>query len=247
VEKAETLLMNDHARVLFFATLRDKAGVKETRLEFSAGASIAEIKNLVLCKFPALEQFKESMIVAMNHEFAADDQIVSNEAEIAMFPPVSGGEMGYEKYTTIAAIVNQQIDIDALLEKITIPTTGGICTFVGTVRGVTKRGSPHETEQLEYEAYQAMAEAKIQQICNEIRSRWNEIEGMAIVQRVGSLIPGEIAVVVACAASHRDMGIFEAARYGIDRLKEIVPVWKKEVGKEGQVWVEGEYFPQKGE
>jgi molybdopterin synthase catalytic subunit len=60
-------------------------------------------------------------------------------------------------------------------------------------------------------------------------------------------MPGTISVVVACSSSHRDSGIFEAARYGIDRLKEIVPVWKKEVSKDGEVWIEGEYYPQRGE
>jgi MoaE-MoaD fusion protein len=239
--------MSNHARVLFFATLRDKAGVKETRLEFPAGASITEIKDLVLSKFPALEQFRETLIVAMNHEFAADDQIVFDEAEIAMFPPVSGGGLGEERYPTVAAITGEKIDLNTILEKITLPTTGGICTFIGTVRGVTSRGLLHETERLEYEAYQVMAEAKIRQICDEIRSKWKEIEGMAIVQRVGVLTPGEISVVIACSASHRDLGIFEAAHYGIDRLKEIVPVWKKEVGRDGEVWVEGDYLPHKGE
>ena len=239
--------MSEHERILFFATLRDKAGVKETRIEFPLGTRIKEIKNLVLSKFPALEQYRETLIVAMNHEFAADDQIVSDEAEIAMFPPVSGGEVNPEKFTTIALITGEKIEVNTILEKITLPTTGGICTFIGTVRGLTSRGLAHKTERLEYEAYQAMAEAKIRQICDEIRSRWKNIEGMAIVQRVGSLKPGEISVIVACAASHRDLGIFEAAHFGIDRLKEIVPVWKKEVGTDGEVWVEGDYIPKKGE
>jgi molybdopterin synthase catalytic subunit len=60
-------------------------------------------------------------------------------------------------------------------------------------------------------------------------------------------MPGTVSVIIACSSSHRDSGIFEATRYGIDRLKEIVPVWKKEVSKDGQEWIEGEYYPQRGE
>jgi molybdopterin synthase catalytic subunit len=90
-----------------------------------------------------------------------------------------------------------------------------------------------------------MAESKLRQICEEIRSRWHDVEGIALVQRIGKLMPGTVSVVVVCSSSHRDSGIFEATRYGIDRLKEIVPVWKKEVHKGGEEWIEGEYYPQR--
>jgi molybdopterin synthase catalytic subunit len=69
------------------------------------------------------------------------------------------------------------------------------------------------------------------------------VEGIAIVQRIGHLEPGTPTVLIACTAAHRDTGVFEAARYGIDRLKQIVPIWKKEIGPDGEVWVEGAYMP----
>jgi molybdopterin synthase catalytic subunit len=115
------------------------------------------------------------------------------------------------------------------------------------VRGVTRRGAAHETSYLEYEAYIPMAEAKMAQVAQEIRARWPVVEGIAIVQRIGKLDPGTPTVLIACSAAHRDTGVFEAARYGIDRLKEIVPVWKKEVSPQGEAWVEGEYLPKPGE
>ena len=115
------------------------------------------------------------------------------------------------------------------------------------VRGETKRGDAHETEYLEYEAYVPMAEAKMKQVADEIRERWPVIEGIAIVQRIGKLYPKTPTVLIACTAAHRDTGVFDAARYGIDRLKEIVPVWKKEVGPSGEEWVEGDYIPKPGE
>jgi molybdopterin synthase catalytic subunit len=83
----------------------------------------------------------------------------------------------------------------------------------------------------------------MKQVADEIRLRWPAVEGIAIVQRVGKLLPGTPTVLIACSASHRDTGVFEAARYGIDRLKEIVPIWKKEVSPQGEEWVEGEYIP----
>ncbi len=148
---------------------------------------------------------------------------------------------------TLYAITEDEIDLNALLEQITLPSTGAAAIFTGMVRGVTRRGDPHETVFLEYEAYRPMAEAKMKQVAAEIRARWQTIEGIAIVQRVGRLYPRTPTVLVACTAPHRDTGVFEAARYGIDRLKEIVPVWKKEVGPEGEEWVEGDYLPQPGE
>ncbi len=148
---------------------------------------------------------------------------------------------------TIYAITEEEIDLNALLDQITLPSTGAAAIFTGMVRGVTQRDNPHETVFLEYEAYRPMAEQKMKQVAAEIRARWETIEGIAIVQRIGRLYPRTPTVLVACTAAHRDTGVFEAARYGIDRLKEIVPVWKKEVGPGGEEWVEGDYLPQPGE
>ena len=134
-----------------------------------------------------------------------------------------------------------------LIERITLPTTGAACLFTGMVRAVTRRGDSHETLCLEYEAFKPMAEAKMAQVAQEIRQRWPSVEGIAIVQRIGRLDAGTPTVLIACTASHRDTGVFEAARYGIDRLKEIVPVWKKEIGPDGETWIEGSYIPRRGD
>lgn len=151
--------------------------------------------------------------------------------------------MTSQSYPTIFAISQASLDLDELLAGITLPSTGAACIFTGMVRGVTTRGDPHETSCLEYEAYQPMAEAKMRQVADEIRQRWPSVEGIAIVQRVGRLEASTPTVLIACTAAHRDTGVFEAARYGIDRLKEIVPIWKKEFGPGGEFWVEGDYLP----
>ena len=148
---------------------------------------------------------------------------------------------------TLFSITEQEIDINLLLDKITLTSTGAAAIFTGMVRGQTTRGDAHETTYLEYESYKPMAEAKMKQVADEIRARWPSVEGIAIVQRVGKLYPRTPTVLIACTAAHRDTGVFEAARYGIDRLKEIVPVWKKEFKPDGEEWIEGEYTPKPGE
>jgi len=150
-------------------------------------------------------------------------------------------------YPTIFSITEDEIDLNDLVARITLSSTGAAAIFTGMVRGETRRGDAHDTEYLEYEAYIPMAEAKMKQVANEIREKWPVIEGIAIVQRVGKLFPQTPTVLIACTAAHRDTGVFDAARYGIDRLKEIVPVWKKEVSPDGEEWIEGEYIPKAGE
>ena len=150
-------------------------------------------------------------------------------------------------FPTIFSITESELDLDALLAEITLDATGAAAIFTGMVRGVTSRDESHETAYLEYEAYIPMAEAKLKQVADEIRERWPAVQGIAIVQRIGRLYPRTPTVLIACTAAHRDTGVFEAARYGIDRLKEIVPIWKKEVGPHGETWVEGDYIPKPGE
>ncbi|MCC6802527.1 MAG: molybdenum cofactor biosynthesis protein MoaE, partial [Anaerolineae bacterium] len=159
--------------------------------------------------------------------------------------PVSGGDGESEPFPEIFRLADAPFSTDELVAAITIPATGAVCVFSGTVRGQTDRNDDHHaTDRLEYEAYEPMALAKMQQVAHEIRERYPLVQGIAIVQRVGVLEVGQNTIVIACSSGHRDQGCFEAARYGIDRLKEIVPVWKKEFHADGSAWVEGHYLPQ---
>ena len=151
------------------------------------------------------------------------------------------------EFPTIFSITEDEIDLNDLLARITLSSTGAAAIFAGMVRGETSRGEAHQTQYLEYEAYIPMAESKMKQVAEEIRARWPIVEGIAIVQRIGKLFPKTPTVLIACTAAHRDTGVFDAARYGIDRLKEIVPIWKKEVSPNGEFWVEGDYIPKAGE
>lgn len=148
------------------------------------------------------------------------------------------------KHPTYFSITECPADLNAIHAALTQPTVGAIITFTGTVRGETQReGLPPKTIQLEYEAYEQMAIERMSQIAEEIWNDYPMVMGVAIVQRIGLLQVGDMTTLVACAAAHRDQGAFDATRYGIDRLKEIVPIWKKEIGNNKSVWIEGHYQP----
>lgn len=227
--------------VLYFATLRDHTGQREERLSLREGSTTADLKSLLRARHDKLEQALESAIVAVNREFAFPEDELHDGDEVALFPPVSGGEG--ERGPTFTHITEEPLDFNKVLDEILLPTSGAACVFTGVVRARSERKGQRETTSLEYEAYQPMAEEKLGQVADEIRQRWSIVEGIAIVQRIGRLKVGTPTVLIACTAAHRDTGVFEAARYGIDRLKEIVPVWKKEIGPDGEIWVEGTYHP----
>ena len=224
--------------ILFFATLKDRAGRERMEVELADGATVAELKARLGAELPALTPNLPTALVSRNKEFAFAEEVLRDGDEVALFPPVSGGS----HLPTLFRITNDVLNLDELVASITLPSTGAACVFTGMVRGETAREG-RTTIRLEYEAYAPMAEMKMKQVADEIRARWPSVEGIAIVQRIGPLAPGTPTVLIACSAAHRDTGVFEAARYGIDRLKEIVPVWKKEIGPDGAEWIEGKYSP----
>lgn len=232
-------------RVMLFATLKHAAGTSV--IEVTADdvpLTIARLRLLISAQYPALAAHVGTAIAARNREFAEPDERIEPGDELAFFPPVSGGQ----GWAEIARLAAAPFSTDELVNAITTPATGAVCLFSGFVRGETARDqATQHTEWLEYEAYEAMAVDKMRQVIAEIRAQWPLVQGIAVVQRVGRLEVGQNTIVIACASGHRDQGCFEAARYGIDRLKEIVPVWKKEVGRDGESWVEGKYMPGSGD
>jgi len=129
-------------------------------------------------------------------------------------------------------ITTEEVSADEVIARLADPGVGAVATFVGVVRGET---DGREVEHLEYEAYPEMAEEALRQLGGEIQARWPAVRQVAIVHRVGRLEIGETAVVIALSAAHRPE-LFDALRYSIDRLKEFVPIWKKEVWADGSEW-----------
>lgn len=228
--------------ILFFATLKDITGEKRFTMDMVGEVTtLAKVREGLIQRFPDAEANLKVALAAINEEYAFAEDTVSNGDEIAFFPPVSGGS---GEFPEIYRLPDEPIDHDEIVESITTPATGAVCLFSGMVRGATnKDGHIPETEYLEYEAYEPMAIAKMKQVATEIREKFPKVQGIAMAQRIGKLHVGQNTVLIACSSAHRDDGCFEAARYGIDRLKEIVPVWKKEVGPAGEAWIEGEYVP----
>jgi molybdopterin converting factor subunit 1 len=237
--------------VKLFATLRDRAQAREVTVELDDGATVAMLRKKLAADYPALVPSLPTCVAAVNQEFAFDDTPLHAGDQVALFPPVSGGMDAPTSASsvepilpTITRITPDAVDVDQIVQSLTLPTTGAVVTFTGVVRGSER---DRRVVQLFYEAYTPMAEAKLRQVADEMRARFPDVEGIALIQRVGTLAAGEPTVLVAVSSPHRDQGCFEAARYGIDRIKEIAPVWKKEIGPNGEVWIEGHYTPQPGD
>lgn len=226
-------------KVLYFATLKQQAGVASEFVSVAQDASLDDLLSALTALHPAIEASLPSAVLAVNREFTDRSRRLQPGDEVAVFPPVSGGSDS----PTVVLLTEEALDIDSLLAALTLPTTGAACVFSGVVRQETRGEAPHHTLHLDYEAYPEMAREKLAQVAEEIRRQWPAIEGIGLVQRIGRLLPGTPTVLIACTAAHRDTGVFEAARYGIDRLKQIVPVWKREVGPGTATWVEGAYTP----
>jgi MoaE-MoaD fusion protein len=231
-------------QVRLFATLKDRAGQGRITVEVKEPVTVQSLTEAIAAAYPALAPALPVALVAVNKSFAAPDTAVQAQDDVAIFPPVSGGSPGTAPFPTYFAITTDEVDLAAIQAHLSQPDVGAVVIFTGSVRGETDReGLPPQTLHLEYEAYEEMAELKMAQIAREIWARWPAVKGIAIVQRIGRLEIGAMTTLVACASAHRDQGVFEATRYGIDRLKEIVPVWKKEIGSDRSLWVEGHYRP----
>ena len=132
------------------------------------------------------------------------------------------------------SITTDRIDVGSLLTDAFRPDCGAVSSFVGTTR-VDEAGEGAEVEYLEYEAYRPMADRKLEDIEAEIHDRW-EVGEVSIVHRLGRVDPGEASVAIVVSAPRRGAA-FEASRHAIERIKEIVPIWKREVWSDGYVWV----------
>ena len=219
-------------RTRLFARLREQAGTDVENVELRAGSTVADVYDALRKLHPSLDLDRESVRAALNAEFAEWDAPVANGDEVAFIPPVSGGSHAVGVLFEITA---DPLDARRIETAVTHKGAGAICTFTGIVRDNSRGRS---VTHLEYEAYTEMARAEMHKIAGEIAERWPEAR-VAMAHRTGRLEIGEASVVVSVSCPHRAEAI-EACRWGIDRLKESVPIWKKEHAADGTYWIEGD-------
>lgn len=223
-----------HVRVLFFGQLKEIVGVSQESAELSEGARVEDLFERYGRRFPKLVEFRPSVAASVNQEYADWRAQLSNGDEVAFLPPVSGGEHAAATEDLIQ-IVREPIHSHQIAEGLKTPEDGALVVFDGFVRNSFKG---QRTLYLEYEAYEAMAYAKMREIGAHIRAAF-PIHRFAIVHRLGRLEIGETSVLIAVSSAHR-AAAFDACRYAIDTLKRTVPIWKKEYFIGGAVWADGE-------
>ena len=214
--------------VRLFASYREAAGVGQIELELAPGAKVKDAIFKILKDHPLIAEGRQ-VVIARNHEYVTADEPLTDGDEVALIPPVSGGAM------TVApiAVSASPLSVDDALAAVRDSGFGGIVVFLGTVRDQSRA---KRVTHLEYEAYVEMAEAKMRGIARRLEADHAPLR-LVMHHRVGDLAVGEIAVIVAAGAPHRDAA-FAAARAAIDELKTIVPIWKKEHSDDGAVWIE---------
>jgi len=227
-------------RVLFFGRLKEIVGRSEDRAELPDGARLEELFANYGARYPELAGFRGSVVASINQVFADWRSPLAAGDEVAFLPPVSGGAEASRAaaHAHVIEIVREAIQVDQLVAWLKAPEDGAVVAFEGIARN---HSGGRRTLYLEYEAYEAMALAKMQEIGKAMQDQF-EIDRVAVVHRLGRLKIGQTSVFVGVSAAHR-RAAFDACCYGIDTLKKIVPIWKKEYFEDGAVWADGELPP----
>ncbi len=215
--------------VLYFAVFRERLGKDDEHLELADTATVADAITALANRYAAVAKLRGTFRVAVNQDFVDDGHALRDGDELALIPPVAGGVDITPRHVLLT---DSPLSLDRCITAVSGPGMGGIVTFTGMVR-LHSRGTT--IDHLEYEAYAPMAVKVMTQLCEEIEA---ETAGarLAVEHRVGSLAIGDIAVVIAAAAPHRAEA-FSACRAMIDRLKDRVPIWKKEIAIDGAEWI----------
>jgi molybdopterin synthase catalytic subunit len=230
--------------VLFFGMLKDLVGRSQEELDLPEGARLETVFDHYASQFPNLRQMAGSVVIARNQEFADPEAPVEEGDEVALMPPVSGGSSDASPWIAAAdrlpgafyALTRQPIDVRALAARLLAGEDGALLTFEGVVRN---HSGGRRTLYLDYECYIPLALKKMEEIGADIL-RTHAVRAVAMVHRLGRLEIGEASVAIVVASAHRKPA-YEASLKAINRLKRLVPIWKKEYFKDGEVWVEGEW------
>jgi molybdopterin converting factor subunit 1 len=212
------------ARIRLFASYRDQVGTDRLEVTLPDGATVAQAVDQLVAEQPSLPRGFSPHLIAVNEEFASLDHRLHDGDEVLLYPPVSGG--------VDVVITTDPLDPVAVVALVRRGANGSVITFEGVTRNET---AGQEVLFLEYEAHESMALKTLGQVLEETAQRFGVLE-LAAHHRIGRLEIGDVSLVVAVGSSHRHDG-FQAVQYAVDRIKQIVPIWKKEHFHDGSVWV----------
>lgn len=222
--------------VLFFASLRQAIGLDRLTVEIEPGDSVDDLRRDLIVRYPHTERHFGHVRWAVNERFVETDETLNDGDTVAAILPVSGGSGEPQPGTAeeiIVELTSGPIDSQALVDRVTTPSCGAICLFLGTVREFTQ---DKQTTRLVYEAYPEMALKEMRAILEEAAARW-PIPRLGVIHRLGPMALGEVSIALAVATPHRGES-FEACRWIMDTLKERVPIWKQEHWSDGSTeWV----------
>lgn len=216
-------------KVLLFAIYREQAGVEALEMELPQGATIQQARQQLQTLYPHLSL--AGGVAAVNQQFAQPSRELQDGDELALLPPVSGGQASSEDS---CGLTSEPLELQRWVDWATAPPYGAVLSFLGTTRTPNKG---LEVTYLEYEAFAPMAQQVMEQMCAEMRQRW-VLGRIALWHRTGRVYPAEASILIVVSSPHRPEA-FEACRYAIERVKQILPVWKKEFLADGSHWVEG--------
>lgn len=221
-----------------FAIVRETVGTADEQRTYPDPPTAERVFADLAEEHPALAGFRRSIMVMINHAYAKPDAVLADGDEVAFIPPVSGGAP-----VRLFRVTADPLDARETEQAVRDPACGAVISFTGEVRD-SARGQ--DVTALDYEAYSEAAERMMATIADEIEREFG-VDRIAMVHRVGLLKPGEASVVISVATPHRDEA-FKAARHAIERLKQIVPIWKKEHYADGATWIgsEAEYQRELG-
>ena len=213
--------------IRLFARLAQLAGTREAQLDIEEGLTAGDALHAVEREYPALAGLGPSVMLAVNREYVEASHPLADGDELALIPPVSGGAPLFE-------VTSAPLDAARLLEEVRRDEAGAVVLFYGVVRN---ENIGRRVLYLEYDGYPEMAEETMRQIAAEIFNL-HGVTAIGAHHRTGRLEIGETSLLVAVSSPHR-AAAFEAAHAYVDRLKEVVPIWKKEVFEGGEEWIEG--------
>jgi MoaE-MoaD fusion protein len=217
---------NVRVHVQYFAAARELAGTGAEHADFERALDVRAFKAWLAAHKPRLGPYLPRMRVAVDGDFASDDTPIQDGAEVVLLPPVAGG-------STLAEVRDAPLSIDEVVAAVRAPSAGGIAIFLGVVRD---HHDGKAVARLDYEAYVPLANKEMARILDELMAEHPGTHAAAL-HRVGELAIGDVAVIVAASAAHRDQA-FALCRLAIDRIKHSVPIWKKEWAPDGSaLWV----------